>query len=69
MELVGQLLEHVKQATGSYKQDLVAKIIEICSGEKYAMLQDFEWYLDILFEIGQANGKKDGRGQDVACRQ
>ena len=56
MELVTQLLQHVELATGSYKHDLVAKIIEMCSGDKYALLQDFAWYLDILFRIGHMRG-------------
>ena len=44
MELVKQLLQHVEYASGDYKLDLVAKIVEMCSGEKYAMLQNFSWY-------------------------
>ncbi|KAL3945881.1 MAG: hypothetical protein SGBAC_000032 [Bacillariaceae sp.] len=56
MELVKQLLQHVKYASGSYKHELVAKIIEMCSGEKYALLQDFTWYLDTLFRLGHMRG-------------
>ncbi|KAG7362250.1 adaptin N terminal region-domain containing protein [Nitzschia inconspicua] len=56
MELVSQLLQHVALASGEYKLDLVAKIVEMCSGEKYALLQDFTWYLDILFQLGHMRG-------------
>ena len=56
MELVSQLMQHVELATGTYKFDLVFKIIEMCSGEKYALLQDFSWYLDILFQLGHMRG-------------
>lgn len=52
LELVSQLLNHVEQASGTYKLDLVAKIVEICASDKYALLQDFGWYLDILFRLG-----------------
>ena len=74
MELVGQLMEHVALATAQYKLNLVAKIIEMCSKDKYAMLQDFKWYLDILFQLGHMRGvEKHGellRAQvtDVALR-
>lgn len=56
MELVKQLLQHVEYASGDYKLDLVAKIVEMCSGEKYAMLQNFSWYLDTLFQLGHMRG-------------
>jgi AP-3 complex subunit delta-1 len=55
-ELVSQLLKHVDHASGSYKHDLVKKIVEMCSGEKYALLQDFEWYLNVLFQLGHMRG-------------
>ena len=55
-ELVEQLLNHVEAATGDYKLDLVAKVIQMCSGDKYAMLQDFRWYVDVLFRLGHVRG-------------
>jgi hypothetical protein len=55
-ELVGQLLSHVESASGSYKVELVHKIVEMCSGDKYALLQDFTWYLGILFRLGHLSG-------------
>ena len=56
VELVTQLLDHVALATGTYKHDLVAKIVAMCSRDKYALLQDFAWYLDVLFRIGHMRG-------------
>lgn len=56
MELVGQLMKHVELATGTYKHDLVAKIIEMCSADKYAMMPDFKWYLDTLLHLGHMRG-------------
>jgi len=56
IELITQLLRHVDLATGSYKSDLVVKIIEICSGEKYILLTDFAWYMDVLVILARTNG-------------
>lgn len=50
-ELVAQLLRHVEAASGQYKKDIVLKILELCSSDKYALLQDFSWYLDILLKL------------------
>ena len=67
IELVNQLLKHVDQAVGSYKNDLVEKIIEICSAEKYAHLQDFSWYLDVLVYFGHTMGIE--RSGQIVARQ
>lgn len=56
MELVSQLLQHVELASGAYKLELVRIIVEMCAGEKYALLPDFAWYLDTLFQLGHMRG-------------
>ena len=56
VELVTQLLKHVDMASGSYKLELVAKIVEMCSAEKYAMLHSFTWYLDTLLQLAHMRG-------------
>jgi AP-3 complex subunit delta-1 len=61
MDLISQLLHHVDLATGLYKISLVEKIIELCSSEKYALVSDFAWYIDILVILARAKGL-DGHG-------
>ena len=56
VDLVSQLMQHVPLARGrgNYRHDLVAKILEICSSDKYSLLSDasnaaenhFEWYFN-----------------------
>jgi AP-3 complex subunit delta-1 len=55
-ELISQLLTHVELASGSYKNDLVLKIMEMCSGDKYALVQDFGWYLNVLWALAHMRG-------------
>jgi AP-3 complex subunit delta-1 len=62
MDLVTQLLHHVDMASGTYKIDLVEKIIEICSSEKYALVTDFAWYIDVLVILARTKGI-DGFGK------
>ena len=74
IELITQLLNHVELAIGSYKNDLVVKIIEMCSGDKYTRLIDFKWYLDVLFQLGHYRGIEEhgellmGQVTNVALR-
>jgi AP-3 complex subunit delta-1 len=62
MDLVTQLLHHVDMASGAYKIGLVEKIIEICASEKYALVTDFAWYIDILVILARTKGI-DGHGK------
>lgn len=58
-ELIGQLLHHVDLAEGSYKLDLVGKIVYICSMEKYSLITDFHWYLATLVRLAYTRGIED----------
>lgn len=63
-ELVGQLLQHVDLASGDYQRDLVIKIIDLCSGDKYNLLADFGWYLDVLLNLSHMGSL----GDDLALK-
>jgi AP-3 complex subunit delta-1 len=61
MDLVTQLLHHVDKASGGYKIDLVEKIVEMCSSDKYSLITDFAWYIDVLVILAKTKGL-DGNG-------
>lgn len=46
MEIVKKLMEHVDAAEGSfYRDELLSRIISICSHNNYQYITNFEWYL------------------------
>ena len=51
MDIIGKLMDKFEDAEGSYRDDLVEKVIEICSQENYKFITDFEWYINILMEL------------------
>ncbi|XP_055383247.1 AP-3 complex subunit delta isoform X2 [Condylostylus longicornis] len=54
MEIVKRLLGHLERAEGSiYRDELLYKIIEICSQGSYQYVTNFEWYLTVLVELIQ----------------
>ncbi len=54
MEIVKRLLGHMERAEGSvYRDELLFKIIEICSQGSYQHVTNFEWYLTVLVELIQ----------------
>ena len=59
-EIVQKLLELYKLAEGYYREELVTKIIFICSRDMYAFLTDFAWYLSILVELAYTTGSQHG---------
>ena len=42
-ELVHKLLQHVHVAEGPYRDELISRIIFMCSRDKYSYLSDFAW--------------------------
>lgn len=62
MEIVRRLLGHMERAEGSaYRDELLFKVIEICSQGSYQYVTNFEWYLTVLVELIQLEtGSKHG---------
>ncbi|CAM9191853.1 unnamed protein product, partial [Chrysoparadoxa australica] len=52
-ELISQLLEHIDEAEDAYRDELISKILFICSRDKYSYLEDFRWYLDVLLHLAR----------------
>lgn len=62
MEIVKKLMVHMDKAEGSYYRDeLLAKIIEICSQSNYQFITNFEWYVSVLVELTRMEGTKHGQ--------
>ncbi|VDK84565.1 unnamed protein product [Litomosoides sigmodontis] len=61
MEIVRKLMNHVDAAEGSYYRDeLLSRIIAICSYNNYQYITNFEWYISVLVELTKVEGTKHG---------
>lgn len=62
MDIVKKLMIHVDKAEGShYRDELLSKIIEICSQSNYQYITNFDWYITILVELTRIEGTKHGK--------
>ncbi|XP_075921928.1 AP-3 complex subunit delta-1-like isoform X2 [Petromyzon marinus] len=74
MEIVKKLMSHVDKAEGTtYRDELLTKIIDICSQSNYQHVTNFEWYVSVLVELTRLKGTRHGprvasQLQDVAVR-
>ena len=59
--IVKKLIEHLNNADGSYKDELLEKVISVCSRENYAYITDFEWYIATLLELSHVQGTRHGK--------
>ncbi|CAM9768696.1 unnamed protein product [Ectocarpus sp. 4 AP-2014] len=59
-DLVLNLLQHVARAEGTYRDELIAKIILVCSRDKYAYMSNFRWYTGVLIDLSRVEGSKHG---------
>ncbi|KAJ8950778.1 hypothetical protein NQ318_011271 [Aromia moschata] len=62
MEIVKKLMVHMDKAEGTvYRDELLSKIILICSQNNYQFITNFEWYITVLVELAQMEfGSKQG---------
>eukprot|EP01082_Thalassiosira_pseudonana_P015115 g13563.t1 g13563 contig82:15103-18358(+) len=65
VELITQLLSHVEAASGEYRCDLVDEIVRMCSSNKYELLMDFAWYVDVLVILAGVRGI-ESQGEIIA---
>ncbi|KAK3089741.1 hypothetical protein FSP39_006122 [Pinctada imbricata] len=62
MEIVKKLMVHMDKAEGThYRDELLAKIIEISSQSNYQYVTNFEWYVSVLVELTRMEGTRHGR--------
>uniref|UniRef100_A0A2A4ISS4 AP-3 complex subunit delta n=1 Tax=Heliothis virescens TaxID=7102 RepID=A0A2A4ISS4_HELVI len=63
MEIVKKLMVHMDRAEGTlYRDELLTRIIEICSQNNYQHVVDFEWYVTVLTELTEMEtSAKHGR--------
>jgi len=74
MEIVRKLMSQLAKAEGTtYRDELLTKILEICSQNDYQYISNFEWYVSVLVELSQMEGGTHGgklahQMMDVAIR-
>ncbi|XP_076811887.1 AP-3 complex subunit delta-1-like isoform X4 [Clavelina lepadiformis] len=57
MEIIKKLMIHVEKTEGTqYRDELLSKIIEICSQNNYQYITNFEWYITVLVELTRMDG-------------
>jgi AP-3 complex subunit delta-1 len=66
-DLISQLLSHVEAASGEYRCQLVEEIIRMCSSNKYELVMDFSWYVDVLVILASVRGI-DNQGDMIAMQ-
>ncbi|XP_067938013.1 AP-3 complex subunit delta-1-like [Watersipora subatra] len=74
MEIVRKLMVHMDKAEGTaYRDELMCKVIEICTQNNYQHVVNFEWYLSVLVELTKMKSTQHGKllsnqMMDVAIR-
>ncbi|XP_045845932.1 AP-3 complex subunit delta-1 [Meles meles] len=61
VEIVKKLMSHVDKAEGTtYRDELLTKIIDICSQGNYQHVTNFQWYISVLVELTRLEGTRHG---------
>lgn len=51
--IVGRLMEHIEDSEGAYRNELISKILSVCSSERYSYVSNFAWYVGILVDLAR----------------
>jgi hypothetical protein len=55
--IVNKITEHFRRSRSPlFKNQLVTKVVEICSRADYAVVQDFDWYISVIFDFVNEGG-------------
>ncbi len=50
-------MNHMAKAEGThYRDELLSKVIDICSQNNYQYITNFEWYISVLVELTRMEG-------------
>eukprot|EP01027_Heterolobosea_sp_BB2_P010522 GEZU01015435.1.p1 GENE.GEZU01015435.1~~GEZU01015435.1.p1 ORF type:complete len:639 (-),score=149.75 GEZU01015435.1:1263-3179(-) len=60
VDIIRKLMQHVHTSEGSYRDDLVEKIINTCKQNNYECIVNFQWYISVLMELTEVKGIKHG---------
>lgn len=60
VEIVRRLLTHLEGADGHYRDELIRKILFVCSRDRYYYLTDFAWYITVLVNLSYIKGSAMG---------
>ncbi|RHY98177.1 hypothetical protein DYB35_007181, partial [Aphanomyces astaci] len=63
--IIEELMRHTVVADGVYRQDLMAKILLVCSVQKYQNVSDFDWYLGILVQLATVPGENAKNAEEI----
>lgn len=62
MDIIKKLMEQIDKADSqTYCDELLSKIIQICSINDYHYVTNFEWYIDVLIQLTRVEGTRLGK--------
>lgn len=59
-DIVARLILLIGRIDGSFRDEILAKIVALCHANQYANVLDFEWYLSVLTDLSRVQGTRRG---------
>jgi len=59
-DIVARLIILIDKIEGSFRDEILVKIVELCHANQYANVLDFEWYLSVLTDLSRVQGTRRG---------
>jgi len=59
-DIVARLIILIDKIEGSFRDEILTKIVSLCHANQYANVLDFEWYLSVLTDLSRVQGTRRG---------
>lgn len=64
--IIRELMRQTLSADGAYRHELIARILHVCSVNKYANIHDFDWYIHVLVQLARVPGLSTTSSTDAS---
>lgn len=54
--IIRELMRQTLSADGAYRHELITRILQVCSMNKYENIHDFDWYIQVLVQLARVPG-------------
>lgn len=54
--IIRELMRQTLSADGAYRHELITRILQVCSMNKYENIHDFDWYIHVLVQLARVPG-------------
>ena len=58
--------QHAEKTEGPYREEIVAKVLQMCMKDKHGLVSDFCWYIMVLCSLSRLSHACSGESKNIS---